>query len=170
AGFTALVCAMALLAIAVVIGTLTYSARCEHRIAQLEEVQRELYVQAMQTDVVPVGIVARLESEAVKLAGATGTLSQIPETFSALESLRRLVSTLPTELRFRMHDIRIDSKKIVVRGETRSFGDADAIASLLGKSNIDVQPLQTERLNDEGVGFTLTGLVTNQNPNDERPQ
>ncbi|MCA9214546.1 MAG: hypothetical protein KDB27_15850 [Planctomycetales bacterium] len=131
-----------------------------HEIAQQNDAkQRELFSEAMPGHRIPVGVRKRLESECAKLAGATGAVSELPSTFSALETLQRTLAQIPPDMRLRVNDLRVQENNVVLRGEVQRYGDADVIASALRERGLAVEPVQTERLPKEGVGLTITANV-----------
>ncbi|MFC1759880.1 hypothetical protein ACFL2H_14125, partial [Planctomycetota bacterium] len=102
-----LVAATLLLGIGMAVGLQVLGHRYE-KIADAHEIeQRQFFTEAMPGDRVPVGIRSRLESECAKLAGATGAVTELPQTFSALETLQRTLSQLPEEKRIRVNDLRV---------------------------------------------------------------
>ena len=155
--------AMLILGIGVAIGLQVLGHRYEQIVNVDEATQRRLFTEALPNDRVPVGIRSRLESECAKLAGATGAVTELPQTFSALETLQRILSQLPTEMRIRVNDLRVQEESVVLRGEVRRYGDSDAVAAALRERGFVVEPVQTERLPNEGVGLTVTAQIDESN-------
>ena len=124
------------------------------------ERQRDLFREAVPTQASPSHPRSRLQSEHRKLsamAAGSGTLSLGP---SALVQLQRILGSLPSDVRYRVLELRVDPDRFAIEGQARSHGDADAIAgSLRSTGGLQVEAPRTDRLDDRGVGFVLQGSV-----------
>jgi type II secretory pathway component PulL len=112
---------------------------------------------------VPTGIRSRLESELAKLKGLQGDESSLPSIEPAATLLHRTLSALPTDRRFRLHEVRIEEGRLYIDGEVRDHSDAEAIALQLRAQGFDVPPSRTQRLDDRRVSLRITGKLTQPN-------
>lgn len=136
--------------------------RYEMLAAQLRAEQNEIFRRAFPQQNVPVAVLARLRSEARQLRGLSGAGGELPRRASALNLLHAVLSGLPTDLRYRVLELRLDSGRLYLDGQARSHGDADMIAAGLRQTAVfTVKPPRTENLADEGVAFTVTGTPLN---------
>lgn len=118
--------------------------------------QQTIFRETLPGRRVPVTPKLVLESEAKRLAATAGEDAGLPSTGHAVASLYEVLRRLPTDLRYRVLEVRIDDHRLQVQGEARSHGDADLIAAALRRQRgFDVQPVRTERLRDRGVAFTI---------------
>lgn len=107
-------------------------------------------------------IKGRLLSERRKLAGlggvaAGGTSPAAIQPISALEHLRRVLQSLPRELRFRVLDLSIQPDLIRVDGQALSHAEAEQIAGAVRQTGLyEVEPPKTESLRERGVSFVFT--------------
>ncbi len=132
---------------------------------------REAYL-AEQTDVckealpgqpVPrAGARGRLLSEKRKLAGIGGhesdaSVSEAAASTSALEHLRQVLGSLPTDVRYRILDLNIQPDFIRLDGQARSHAEAEGVAIAVRQSGrYEVQPPKTQALRQGGVSFLFT--------------
>ena len=110
---------------------------------------------------IPIGIRPRLESEYMSIRGLTDSDEELPQPGSSLETLGHVLQALPTDMRFRLLEIRIEGELLDIDGEARSHGDADLIASAVRAAGYDVSVPNTQQLADQGVGFRLVGRHVN---------
>ncbi len=105
----------------------------------------------------PGSIRARLTSERQKLTGMIAASSQhAPESASALTHLHALISHLPSDTRWRILDMSIQSNMIRIEGETLGHADAERIAAGLRQAGTyQVEAPKTQALRDGGVSFVL---------------
>ncbi len=73
--------------------------------------------------------------------------------------LENVLQHLPSELRFRLPEIRIEQNRLTLGGEVRSNADADQIAAALRSHGFTVDPPRTQRLADKGFGVRLQAEV-----------
>lgn len=117
---------------------------------------------------VPVGIGGRLESEYAKLRGLRGENSDVPEQVPAVQLIERLLRSLPSDLRYRILEVRVEQGRLYLVGHVREHGDADRIADELRKTQLTVDPPSTHRLPQQGVEFRISAqLVTEETPQPE---
>ncbi|MEZ6032032.1 MAG: hypothetical protein R3C17_03000 [Planctomycetaceae bacterium] len=117
---------------------------------------------------VPVGIGGRLESEYAKLRGLRGENPDVPEHVPAVQLIERLLRSLPSDLRYRILEVRIEQGRLYLVGHVREHADADRIADELRKIKLAVDPPSTHRLPQQGVEFRISAqLVTEETPQPE---
>ncbi|MCA9264569.1 MAG: hypothetical protein KDA60_11995 [Planctomycetales bacterium] len=145
------------LAVALYLRAERFTDQTERLQAQMDTLFRETF----PGQSVPVGKRARFESEYRKLAGVTGQVADVPQLDCALTQLQVTLGHLPTELRYRVNEIRIAETTIFLEGELRQHGDADKVASALRKAGFEVEPPRMEALEDQGVSFGLTAAPSN---------
>lgn len=168
----ALVASAALLLAAMSAAMLVRAARYEAAAREREELQRQVFQRAFPGRPVPVDVRSRMLSERQALRAQNGemgddgigTTAGLPpaQASAGLASLRDLLAAFPRGLRFRVVELRLDEGKLLIEGQARSHGDADAIATALRKGGeFAVEPPRTEQLTgiSKGVAFTITGTV-----------
>lgn len=129
-----------------------FSSQADH----LQDQLRSLFVEAFPNQPPPAAILARLRSEAANLRGLSGTGADLPDRASALDLLHRSLTAMPTNLRYRVLELRLDDQRLYLEGQARSHADVSAIANALrSAAGFDVQPPPTENLTGGGVAFTL---------------
>jgi hypothetical protein len=79
---------------------------------------------------------------------------------SITASLVGALAALPTDVRFRLLEIRFDEEQAYLAGEVRRHGDVDRLASALRAHGFEVASPRTEQLAEEGVGFALSLVAT----------
>ncbi|MFP4215155.1 MAG: hypothetical protein ACLFVH_04445 [Phycisphaerae bacterium] len=110
----------------------------------------------------PIDILGRMRSEYRKLAGIGGeTLdadtSSAALPASALVHLRNVLASLPGQMRFRILEVEIGPGSVDVRGQAKSYADAERIAAALRDTKLyAVEMHETQRLREEGVSFRFT--------------
>lgn len=135
-----------------------YEALAERYIQQ----QGDVFRVAMPGQRVPGNIKARLLSEKQKLAGLGGqgsdaAITQWLASPSALAQLGVILQGLPTQLRFRIADLNVQTDLIRIDGQARSHADADQIAAAVQATGFfEVDPPRTQSLREGGVSFLLT--------------
>lgn len=123
--------------------------------------QVSVFREAFPDQRVPVSIVARLESEARRLAGVSGQGGESADASelraaSALERLHGLLASLPNNLRFRVLSVNVQKDRLLVEGEARSHGEAEQITSVLrGRGGFEVDPPRTEAMPEGGVSYSF---------------
>jgi type II secretion system protein L len=121
------------------------------RLDEIRADQRALFQQTFPGARVPVAVVTRLESEREKVVASRETGDDVVTPPAALELLDRLLSALPSDLRLRILEARIEQGDIVLDLELRSHGDAGVIASALERSGFVVTPPTTSQRDDVTV-------------------
>jgi len=137
------------------------------RTAKYENLTRDMQTQQARTyqalypgQPVPPSVRLRLESEVRRVSGLRGVSAQAPRRHLALDTLRRIVTRLPSRVRLRILDLRVEPAGFVVEGQSRQHGDAEMVAAELGKDlRLAVEPPRTERSVQQGVAFTLSGRL-----------
>lgn len=127
----------------------------ERELQQLADAEVEVFVAALPDARVPRGVRTRLESELRSLAGTRADLSDLPEHANAALRLESVLGELPSDLRFRVLEIRIESGRLFLLGEARDYSDVDRIATSLRRSGLVVSPPSSRQLADKGVEFRL---------------
>ena len=154
--------AVACLVIAVT-AALFYRGVAASREAQaLSAQQVEIYRQVFPNTKVPVGVKTRLESELIKLQGLIGNDATLQDTPSAALLLRELLTALPTDRRFILHEIRAEEGRLYLDGEVREHGDAELISQRLRTRGFEVSSPRTQRLDEKRVALRVT--ATRQAP------
>ena len=120
-----------------------YSAVEEDYLAKQQALFRGMY----PGKPVPPDVHIKLETEAARWQGLSGQSLPTAQQGSALlvvyEGLRRL----PTEVRYRILDLRFGPEEFYLEGQAASHGDADLIAAALRKQKgFTVDPPRTEML------------------------
>lgn len=120
--------------------------------------QEALFRQLYPSQVVPMAVRSRLESEQRRLRGLSGDVNELTAQPSALQQLHDLLVRLPGELRFRLMEVRLEGQRVYLEGQARSHADAEAIAAALRRQHgFTLEPPRTENLAGQGVAFTLSG-------------
>ena len=112
---------------------------------------------------VPVNVKKALTSEFRRLSGTRGSEQGIPEQSCALETLRKIVASLPPAIRLRVLDIRIGPGGVLIEGQARDHTAAETLAKSLKANGFDVDSPRTETLSQGGVSFTLDVKYSSQN-------
>jgi hypothetical protein len=106
-------------------------------------------------DVARQQVMTRLQNE-YKMLSAMESISDITATDSALKTLYEIMRRLPSDLKYNIHEMRIEQKRIVIEGESLSHSEASVIANALGKNpRMKVGMPRTRKLKSEGVRFTI---------------
>jgi len=148
--------ALALL-VAVIGGTWWRAARYKDEVERLTGEQRAIFARLYPNREVPVSVRRWLASEAARLTGLSGTGEAVPEQPPALETLRRMATGLPDDLRFRLVMIRVEPTEVYIEGQARSHADAETVAKGIAGQGFEMEPPRTESLAKGGVAFTLVG-------------
>lgn len=122
----------------------------------LNREKQAVFQQLLPEARVPTGIRSRLESERRMLLGMSADNIQAPELKSVTGCLVDALDALPTDLRFRLLEIRLEESSAYLEGEVRRHGDVDSIASSLRARGFAVDPPRTEQLAAECVSFSLS--------------
>ncbi|NQU23850.1 MAG: hypothetical protein HQ567_21420 [Candidatus Nealsonbacteria bacterium] len=156
---------MLALMVSVALSIRTY--RTQRLAEQYRQDQREAFQRALPDRAVPVGILSRLESEYQQMAGVTGQADVIPQPCSALRQLHQVLSALPSDLRYRVLEMRIESEQIYLEGEARHHGDADLLATELRNAGFEVEPPHTQQLATEGVAWRINASTKTGDDNQQ---
>ncbi len=121
--------------------------------------QTRVFREAIPDQRPPMDILGRLRSEYRKLAGIGGetldddaSAAALPT--SALVHLRDMLAHLPGSIRFRILNIDITPEGMEVRGQAKSYAEAEQIAAgLRGSGRYTVEMHEINRLREGGVGF-----------------
>jgi hypothetical protein len=130
--------------------------------------QTVLFSELFPHERVPVAIHARLQSELGRLKGVRGERSDLPESIPYLAVLEPLLKALPTDLRYRLLEVRIENGQLDLVGQVRAHADADRIAEALRGTGLVVASPNTNRLEKEGVEFRISAHVVR--PESKKPQ
>ena len=77
--------------------------------------------------------------------------------------LRDVMTYLPTDVRFRIFEVRLGESDFLLDGEARSHGDAQGVGDALRRRpGFSVEPPRTEQRPGGAVAFTITGRVTGE--------
>jgi type II secretion system protein L len=124
-----------------------------------ERQQEGLFAQVFPTQRTPpaAAIRRRLEIEQRTLGGQNMSL---PGQTPVLVMLNEAMTALPTELRYRILELRLNQTELFLDGQARSHSDADAIAAAMRQlQRFNVEPPTTEQLNAKEVTFKISGVV-----------
>jgi hypothetical protein len=106
-------------------------------------------------DRAPQQVMAQLQYEYKKLSAMEG-ISDITSTDSDLKTLYEIMRRLPSDLKYNIHEMRIEQQRILIEGESLSHSEASVIANALGKNpRMKVGMPRTRKLKSEGVRFTI---------------
>lgn len=141
-------------------GLLYRAQRLDRQAAASDRRAEQLYASTYPGQAVPLSIVSRLQSERRRLGQLSGRSVDLPQYHSALTGAYQLLRRLPTDLRYRLLEIRIDGPTVHLEGQARSHADADAIARALRiGQGFTVDPPRTESLRQRGVAFRLDAAM-----------
>lgn len=152
----------AILAVSLLVALFWRAARYDRLATTYEARQRDVFRRAFPGQSVPRDVRSRLASEEQRLRGSAGTPRAAPA--DALLVLRDVIAGLPAGVRLTVSELRLDAAggRFTLLGETRTRGDAQAIADAL-RGGFEVEPPRTEfRPGANAVGFTITGGVANR--------
>jgi len=91
------------------------------------------------------------------LQGLRGPVKELPTGPSGDQVLQQLLAALPSDMRYRVPEIRIEGSGIYLGGEVRSNADADQIAVALRSAGFEVDSPRTQRLAEQGFAVRLAG-------------
>ncbi|NQU74910.1 MAG: hypothetical protein HQ546_01180 [Planctomycetes bacterium] len=108
---------------------------------------------------IPVNVKSSLQSDLRRLSAVRGIDGAVPEQVCALDTLRRIVASMPADLRLRILEMRIEPTGILIEGQARNHTDAGTFAQSLTLTGLIVEPPRTENLarKQDEVAFTLVG-------------
>jgi type II secretory pathway component PulL len=144
------------------LGSLGYwieSRRYEGETTAAEAQQVAAFRRAFPEQPPPRGIVSRLQSEHARSRAITGQGSAVLAPVSAVALLHQALDGLPTGVRLRLLEIRVESGRIQLTGEVRSHGDGERIAESLRGRGFEVDPPETRQLPSTGVSIHLTARL-----------
>lgn len=151
----------ALLAILLLLITSSYQAwqhgnQQQQIVAAQKHAQQDAFRQALPGQAIPLAVRARLLSERNRLRVQAGIQEPDESQTSAWLQLDSILSHLPKDIRFRVHEVRVDEARALLEGEARTHSDADRIAASLRRGGLTVEPPRVSRLDDrQGVRFSL---------------
>jgi len=129
--------------------------------------QRSLFIKLFPDQKPPLTIDKRLASEYKKLSGMRGKSQALPKPPVTLTLMHHVLNRLPSTVRFRLTEIRIEDDSLYLDGQARSHGDVGSIANALGVGDdtLKVETRHTEQLaNRPGVSFVIVASpVSTQN-------
>jgi hypothetical protein len=126
--------------------------------------QREIFQRLFPDLPAPVGVKGRLESEYAQLRGLRGEHLDVSDQIPATRLIERLLRSLPSELRYRILEIRVEQGRLYLVGQVRTHADADRIADELRKVQLTVEAPSTHRLPQEGVEFRISAQLVTEVP------
>lgn len=129
----------------------------DHIATQAYEAQSSAFRELYPDRPAPAMVKRQLQSELTRLVAVSGGSAGLPNSVSALETLRLLAGSLPPKVRVRILELRIAPKEAFIQGQTLSHGDAEQVRSALVSVGFVMEPPRTETLAEGGVAFTLTG-------------
>ena len=130
---------------------------------QLTKTYKELFPNSKE---VPLQVGAALDKEHRQLHGTRAPDSELPHPIAVDLVLEKMLQHLPSNLRFRLPEIRIEQQRLTLGGEVRSNADADKIAAALRSHGFTVDPPRTQRLSDKGFGVRLQAEVVQDKEKD----
>lgn len=123
------------------------SARYDRLAEQYADEQREVFRRTFPRQPEPEDVRSRLASEERGLRGLSGDPAALPPQPPGLLALRELLAAMPADVRFRILELRLEGTQFTLEGQSRTHGDADAIASALRAApGMTVEPPRTEQL------------------------
>ena len=136
------------------------AARYERLAARHEAEQQDIFRATFPGQAMPTDVRSRLESEARHGGNATAGVAGAASA-QGLVVLRDLMTHLPSEVRFRVFEVRLENDAFTLEGEACSHGDAEAVAAgLRRRPGFAIAAPRTEQQAGRVfVGFTLTGNV-----------
>lgn len=133
-----------------------HARRYAHQTDEIVSHQTKIYLELFPGQPVSAGIRSRLESERAKLAGLQGQSAELPQGTSALVALYELLKGLPSDVRYRILELRIERGQVSIEGEAQSHSDSDRIATSLRQRGFRVDAPRTQRLAGGGVSMRIT--------------
>lgn len=136
----------------------------EDIVLQNQNQLRSMYGDLFPGRRIPVNVKRALTSEFRRLSGTRGSEHGIPEQICALETLRKVVASLPPTVRLRILDMRIGSSGVLIEGQARDHTAAETLAKSLKSNGFEVDSPRTETLAKGGVSFTIDAKYSIQGP------
>ena len=106
---------------------------------------------------VPEALNRRLRSDLTRLRAISGAADETPSRVNALDTMRRVIAALPSGMRLRVLEMRLDPNTVYVEGQALSHADAETITRMQIEAGMEMDPPRTENLSTGGVKFTLNG-------------
>jgi hypothetical protein len=149
---------LTVLLMCLIAGGLLMSRRYEQRAEALAGRQSRLFIKTMDSRNVPLDVAARLRSERMRLAGLGGRSRAKPQKpTSALAHLQSMLSIVPRDVRFRVTQLEIDPNRIIMTGHARDLLAVEKVTNAVRQAGgYDVEPGETQRLNDRSFSFMFT--------------
>jgi hypothetical protein len=151
---------LAVLTATFIIRGIGYSAVADAYVAR----QADEYRRVFPAGDPPPNIVSRMRSETARMSALSGAGEKAPEQANALETLRRVVTNLPPNVRVKVTDMRIGPSDLVMEGEVRTHTDAQLISQALARASFEMDAPRTEVRAADDVAFTLTGTRSGAAP------
>jgi hypothetical protein len=117
---------------------------------------KDVYASVFPKNPVPDQVVGALRKEQGLLRGTRGVAQALPEGPSCDALLGNALRTLPTDMRFRVPEVRIEGSSVYLSAEVRANSDADRIATELRNGGFAVEPPHTQRLAEQGFSVRLS--------------
>jgi hypothetical protein len=114
-----------------------------------------VYEATFPAEPVPERIVPAMRNAQTFLQGTRGPVKELAVGPTCDLVLENALASLPTDLRYRVPEIRIEGTSVHVAGEVRSNADADRIAAALRAGGFEVEAPRTQRLAEEGFSVRL---------------
>jgi hypothetical protein len=119
-----------------------------------------VYEATFPAEPVPERIVSTMRKAQTLLQGTRGPVKELAVGPSSDLVLEKTIASLPTDLRYRVPEIRIEAASVHIAGEVRSNADADRIAAALRLGGFDVDAPRLQRLAEEGFSVRLAAQWT----------
>jgi hypothetical protein len=117
---------------------------------------KDVYASVFPKNPVPNQVVGALRKEQSLLRGTRGVAQALPEGPSCDALLGNALRTLPTDVRFRVPEVRIEGSNVYMSAEVRGNSDADRIAMGLRGGGFTVEPPHTQRLSEQGFSVRIS--------------
>ncbi len=118
---------------------------------------------------IPARVGPAIEKQLRVLRGTRSPSNDLPKPIPADVVLNQVLTSLPTNLRFRLPEIHIEQDKVSLGAEVRTNADADKLASALRENDFTVSAPRTRRLADRGFGVRLSAQAFTENKPQESP-
>jgi hypothetical protein len=135
------------------------AGRYELLTRRLESVQTRVFSALYPGQAPPLDVVGRLRAEVRKaraLGGPRG--ADVAAEPDAKQLLCLALAALPSDVRFRVDELRVEDGKLYVQGRSRSHGDAETLASALrGGGGFAIEATRSEQRGGSEVEFLIVG-------------
>lgn len=131
----------------------------EQQVASLQVKQEALFQQVFPSSRIPNAVLSRLRSERAKLLGARGGDAAVEQPLSALNVLHEFITGIPSDLRLRVQQLRIEDAKVYLDATVRTVGDAGELADALAQQGFAIDPPTTEQFDAKQVSIRINGIL-----------